>query len=312
MGRIERFSTAGVAPSKRRDYWNRLCGDTLSRTVIDTPQSGFEAEMLRWRLGEVTLLRPRSDIATVRRAPAAAGDAGAAVVLHLQHHGRARYSRPGVEAELAAGDFVLSAADAGYRFDLTAGHELLVVEMPRAPLEARLPQLERHFCRRNRTDSAGGRVFHEFLLSLWRHGDLGATDPEWQAGIAGVLADLMGMAVRAPQAPAARSGRGAGPLAARVLSAVEARLCDPELSTRSLAEELGVTPRTVQKVFAGMATTPSAHILHRRLDRAADLLRGDRRQSVTDIAFGLGFNDSAYFTRCFRRHFGTAPSRWRG
>ena len=34
-------------------------------------------------------------------------------------------------------------------------------------------------------------------------------------------------------------------------------------------------------------------------------------RSITDIAFDLGFNDSAYFTRCFRQQFGAPPSAWR-
>ena len=78
-----------------------------------------------------------------------------------------------------------------------------------------------------------------------------------------------------------------------------------------LADELGISPRSVQSLFAQRATTPSAYILRRRLDRAAELLSGDPARSITDIAFDLGFNDSAYFTRCFRQQFGAPPSAWR-
>ena len=33
--------------------------------------------------------------------------------------------------------------------------------------------------------------------------------------------------------------------------------------------------------------------------------------SITALAFDLGFNDSAYFSRCFRQRFGTTPSGYR-
>jgi AraC-like DNA-binding protein len=33
--------------------------------------------------------------------------------------------------------------------------------------------------------------------------------------------------------------------------------------------------------------------------------------TITDVAFDVGFSDSAFFTRCFRRHFGVSPSQWR-
>jgi AraC-like DNA-binding protein len=33
--------------------------------------------------------------------------------------------------------------------------------------------------------------------------------------------------------------------------------------------------------------------------------------SITEVAFELGFNDSAYFARCFRQQFGVPPRDWR-
>ena len=33
--------------------------------------------------------------------------------------------------------------------------------------------------------------------------------------------------------------------------------------------------------------------------------------SITEVAFEMGFNDSAYFARCFRQRFGVAPREWR-
>jgi AraC-like DNA-binding protein len=61
-----------------------------------------------------------------------------------------------------------------------------------------------------------------------------------------------------------------------------------------------------------MGTTPGGYVLERRLTRAAEMLATGTATSITAIAFDLGFNDSAYFTRCFRQRFGTTPSAWRG
>jgi len=44
-----------------------------------------------------------------------------------------------------------------------------------------------------------------------------------------------------------------------------------------------------------------------RLDRAAQLLRGNRGQSITDIALASGFNSSQYFATRFRQRFHTSP-----
>ena len=47
-----------------------------------------------------------------------------------------------------------------------------------------------------------------------------------------------------------------------------------------------------------------------RLDHAARLLREDPMTSVTNVAFGNGFNSSQYFATCFRRRFKISPSRF--
>jgi AraC-like DNA-binding protein len=64
-------------------------------------------------------------------------------------------------------------------------------------------------------------------------------------------------------------------------------------------------------MFAAMGKTPSGYIVERRLQRAADRLNAAPATSITELAFELGFNDSAYFARCFRQKFGVAPRDWR-
>jgi AraC-like DNA-binding protein len=79
-----------------------------------------------------------------------------------------------------------------------------------------------------------------------------------------------------------------------------------------IAQALSLSPRSVQNVFATMATTPTAFILSKRLSAAAEILeRGDDFGSVTDLAFDLGFNDSGYFARRFKMRFAVSPCQYR-
>jgi AraC-like DNA-binding protein len=209
---------------------------------------------------------------------------------------------------LSAGDFVLASASEGYTIDLAA-HELMVVEFPRAALAARLSDLNDRLLRPICGASPGARIFHDYLLSLWRHGVYSGEDGAWQQGVSDAFFDLAALAIRgADTAPDRRSG---GALREKLEALVESRLGDPELRTGAIADALRVSPRTVQNLFAAMGTTPSLYVLERRLNQAGDLLRADPSASITAVAFDLGFNDSAYFTRCFRRRFGTTPSAWR-
>jgi AraC-like DNA-binding protein len=309
MSLVEKFETAGVQPLHRLAYWNELVGRTYGGTFVNAPTTDFGAEMWRWTVGDLSMIRPRSDPSKVGRRPDTS-ESEERVVLHLQRRGTSVHHQWSREAELHAGDFTLSSADQPYDIDLPTRHELLVVEFPRRLLASRVADLEDHFTQRISGASPGGRIFHDFFLSLWQQGDQSAADPEWQSGISSVFFDLVAMAMRG-SGPTAQSAPGSM-LRNRLIALVEAQLSDPELRTTTIAEELHVSPRTIQNIFAAMGTTPGGYVLERRLTRAAEMLATGTATSITAIAFDLGFNDSAYFTRCFRQRFGTTPSAWRG
>ncbi|MBB4124304.1 helix-turn-helix domain-containing protein [Martelella radicis] len=312
MPRIARFNSQLVAPQRRLTYWNDVCTAALDGTMVDSPVDGFRAEMWQLTLGDLKLLRPRSDTSVVQR-PAGTGDV---LLMHLQikgsSHFRTRARNRRNEAVLKAGDFVLSTAEHGYRFDLSSNHELIVAELPQALIAPHLPGLEDRYCRTYTSGTPGGRMFREFLLSLWRQPeDEGAAcDGAYAHGISSAFSTLCALAVAgAEAAPEAMDGLLS--LRMRCDSYIDAHLDDPELGTAALAAEFDVSPRTIQGLFAAIGTTPTVYIQQRRLQRAADCLRADLSRAITDIAFDFGFNDSAYFTRLFRRRFGCSPTEWR-
>jgi AraC-like DNA-binding protein len=309
MTSVEKFETTGIAPLHRLAYWNELVGSTYGGTFVNAPDPDFIAEMWRWNVGDLAMIRPRSDPSKVGRRP----DPNATeerVVLHLQRRGTSVHHQRGHDADLGVGDFSLCSADEAYDLDLLTRHELLVVEFPRRLLAARVANLDCRFAQRICGASPSGRIFHDFLLSLWQQGDQSEADPEWQSGVSSVFFDLVAMAMRGSDlAPQATQGSG---LQTRLIALIDARLGDPELRTSAIAHELHVSTRTVQNVFAAMGTTPGGYVLERRLTRAAEMLGSRNAPGITALAFDLGFNDSAYFARCFRQRFGTTPSAWRG
>jgi AraC-like DNA-binding protein len=56
------------------------------------------------------------------------------------------------------------------------------------------------------------------------------------------------------------------------------------------------------------------YVLAQRLAFAHRLLSDPRRDGlkISTIAFDAGFGDLSYFNRTFRRHYGMAPSEFRG
>ena len=66
----------------------------------------------------------------------------------------------------------------------------------------------------------------------------------------------------------------------------------------------------IRSFQAALGTSPIAHLVHLRVNRGASLLRRTD-QSVTEIAFQVGFADSNYFTRQFNKLIGVTPSQYR-
>ena len=95
-----------------------------------------------------------------------------------------------------------------------------------------------------------------------------------------------------------------------VLREIERYSHDPQLGAASVALRLGVTPRYVRMLLEETGKSFSGHLLDRRLERAAALLRDPARQQsrIGDIAFTCGFGDLSYSNRVFRRRYGATPS----
>ena len=128
--------------------------------------------------------------------------------------------------------------------------------------------------------------------------------------------DLVAAILGATRDGAATADAG-GVRAARVravLSAIAARAADPGFGVETMAAELSVTPRYIQRVLEETGTTFSEHLLEQRLGRAWRMLTDPRSLSakVATIAFDCGFRELSTFNRAFRRRFGETPTAVRG
>jgi AraC-like DNA-binding protein len=141
-------------------------------------------------------------------------------------------------------------------------------------------------------------------------------DPAFRNLVGSQLLDLLssalsrGMGLKDPT-----EGRGAR--AVRFTTArriVDRELDRPTLSAATLGRRLGVTERTVQKMFEDIGTTCSSYIAEKRMQKAYGLLTDPALVTVPVriLAERVGFTDPATFTRAFRRRFGETPMAVRG
>jgi len=87
-------------------------------------------------------------------------------------------------------------------------------------------------------------------------------------------------------------------------------LSDPEFSVEALAKLLFVSRATLsRKCKEELGMSPGAYITETRLQHARNLLQANTL-SVSEIAYAVGFESLAYFSRSFKKHTGTPPSEY--
>lgn len=78
-----------------------------------------------------------------------------------------------------------------------------------------------------------------------------------------------------------------------------------------MAKVLGCTRGHLHTVFRrDVGMSPSDYVQRLRIKRACELLTAER-DSVTDIAFQMGFASSQHFARTFRKYLGLTPTDYR-
>jgi LacI family transcriptional regulator len=83
-------------------------------------------------------------------------------------------------------------------------------------------------------------------------------------------------------------------------------------STEMLATELGVSRATLDRAFAAdIGFSPAKMLSRLRLDESKRLLKHSKL-TVSEIAYSLGYCNSAYFVNTFKKEMGVSPRKWRG
>ncbi|RPH89108.1 MAG: AraC family transcriptional regulator [Calditrichaeota bacterium] len=97
----------------------------------------------------------------------------------------------------------------------------------------------------------------------------------------------------------------------RVMDYIDKHL-DQELSLDELAKVANFSPFHFHRIFhALVGETLNQFIQRIRIEKAATMLLGDPKKSITAVALDCGFNSSASFARLFRKAFSISASAWR-
>lgn len=84
------------------------------------------------------------------------------------------------------------------------------------------------------------------------------------------------------------------------------------LSIEELSNAAGFSKYHFSRIFQGMLHEPLAHYVNRiRMEKALFFLAHRTDKNITDIAYELGYTDSAIFSRAFKNYYGSSPREYR-
>lgn len=194
---------------------------------------------------------------------------------------------------------------------VTAAHHggrAMTFRVRRATLEASGIDIRRAICRPIPAESTAARLFRGYAETVLR------APPEDEGMATTVAAHLLDMAILAlgghGDAMERARRRGLEALRVKAIRGAIARGCsDPQFDVVDIAGQLGLSVRSIQASLGRVGTTVSDEVTTARLELARNRLasRDPDRETVTRIAFDVGFNSLSTFYRAFRSRYGHPP-----
>lgn len=305
------LTTESVPPRQRAEYWEAMVSqEFVPANCVPATGSAFSAQIRTLDLDALQLCDVRSHGTDVRRTPSHISRTETNYFLvSLQVEGTGRLAQAGRAAVLNPGDIALYDTSRAYELRFAAAQRQLVLRIPRADLMARARGVESLVGIGIPRDVPAARLAADLAHNIAALRSLPSNRAT--ASLASALIDLVldGLGTVQRQGPPRAK-------AVRLMDAqrvAQRHLADPRFSVAAWAEAMRISERYLRLLFSASTQSPVQYLWEQRIERAAAQLRDldSRCRSITDIALGCGFSDSAHFSHAFRARFGESPRDYR-
>lgn len=315
-GKLENYTTAGLAPREAIAFWNRLMRDTFKSAAVCAPldRKNFSAHLIRLKLGDLQFVEMRSPPTAVRHVDTSRAGSRNLYVLQVQLEGSSVKRQCGREAQLSPGDFTICDGDGIWRFESESHglHRQLSIGIPKDIFRRYVGSPESALAARmNGTHGVSG-LASSTVRDFWQRC---CVDPGSMQGarLTHALLEMIAAAYAdVPEVQACTLSR-ATLLRSRVVAYIEAHLHEGDLGPATIARAMRMSPRNLHYVFDGGDETVCRYIRRRRLEESARAIVSAplRGRTLTAIAADLGFDSATQFGRVFRAHYGVTPRQYR-
>jgi AraC-like DNA-binding protein len=302
-----RVSTDHLPAADRFAYW----ADVVTQTFVPLEceshmRRGFSGDIRHRRVGRIGITDVRATAQRVRRTRGKIAQAprdDLIVVVHVA--GSCHVGQRSNAALLSAGDSAAVSACEPYFFDFPDAFRQLVLKVP-PPLLRITPLHDAGF----RLAAGPANLLRHLAFAILESADDDVIGEE--TAVERAMLELLHSAA----VPVFGNGTRSVAADARYAEAcryILRNLCDPALGPASVAAHVGLSARSLARLFATNGETIERSIWSRRLAAARDDLADPelRHRSITDVAFDRGFNDAAHFSRSFSSAYGMTPRQFR-
>lgn len=312
MRSFETVSTASVPTSKKIRFWNEAVSSAIASAAADPlDEDTFQGQLKLLHLGDLRIAEICGGASNVRRFPVRAR--GNNFILQLILSGEIISRSEGRRTTLAPGDFWMYGTSSGAELQLSRPVSLLALCVPRERL-TRYIACPEAACSVvvSSTSGGAGALVAGYLRDFWSRSQQ-ELSPQLTTRFADIALQMIASAYAGiPDARPERSSR-LTEHRIRIRTYIEEHLRDADLTPKSIAEALRITPGYLHRIFSDSNESIARYMLRRRLEEChrnlSDCMQSGR--SITHIAFEHGFNSLPHFSRVFRKHFGVTPSELR-
>lgn len=308
------YSTANVSVNSRANYWNDIYSRRFAQVTFNpVDRDGFEAELKVGAVGPISLARVHSQPTDIERNKSHIDrTSGRLFSFMLQVRGTGAFSHYGHETVLEEGDFTLCDNAAPHHFHFRGRTELIIVRIAPDVLKSYLPFPEQVCGLRLSSDQGLASTAGSMAQRLWQLLESGLPE-KFSPMLARNLLDMMATSYAIAFDAGARDSTTVGTRKVLAKRYIEAHLKDPDLTPTRVADALHISPRYLRMLFSGESESVCSYILRRRLEECAKKISNVlwRGHTITEIAFGCGFNSAAHFTRAFRDQYKVTPTQYR-
>jgi AraC family transcriptional activator of tynA and feaB len=297
-------------PARRSDVWQELLVSNCVPFIAEPGSRNFEASIDVRPIGRFNcarIMQTSRFLARTRREIDRFDSNEIFVVLQLC--GQSRLEQCGRTAELAPGGVAIFYSSLPSRVTLDGKNIHLVFHLPESLVLQRGPNWQRNVCTAFPKSTCA-------LIASVMHSAFEHASAQAQARGEVVAEALAGLVAECGDDSESSSNND---LSARdeLLKSVQmyilAHLGDGRLSPEQIAAAYRMSGRTLHRLFRQSGMSVCQWIRQSRLDHCAAELRDPtlRTQSISEIAFRWGFNDSAHFSNAFRAEFLQSPREYR-